>query len=139
MNYAAYCDALIEQMEIHEGLLVQLRAAKQWNLLERTAAERALQILCDGVIGTAKHASKASGLTPRSDAFGSIQALMEHHPCPDVSLDQLKGAVGMRNAIVHDYLNLDWSLVQQVIEDGEFLKLKGFVLHCCGILGGRRC
>lgn len=45
-------------------------------------------------------------------------------PEQPVKPETLKGAIGMRNAIVHDYLDLDWELVQGVIKQKAFLELR---------------
>lgn len=134
MNYQAYCDALTEQVSVHEGLLKQISQKSELGLLERTAAERSLQILAEAAIGAAKHANRKLQLPERSDAASSVAQLLEHFPCPEVDPQEIRGAIGMRNAIVQDYLNLDWKLIQKVISTGQYLKLGRFVSHCCKLL-----
>jgi uncharacterized protein YutE (UPF0331/DUF86 family) len=40
----------------------------------------------------------------------------------------------MRNAIVHDYLNLDWQLLAAVIERKKYHNLQGFIQAAVGFL-----
>ncbi|MBB3059440.1 type VII toxin-antitoxin system HepT family RNase toxin [Microbulbifer rhizosphaerae] len=134
MNYKAYCDALTEQVSVHEELLKQISQKSTLGLLERTAAERSLQILAEAAIGATKHANRKLQLPERSDAANSVAQLLEHFPCPEVDSQEIRGAIGMRNAIVHDYLNLDWKLIQNVISTRQYLKLGRFVAHCCKLL-----
>ncbi len=134
MNYSAYCDAIREQVDIHQQLLDELKQQGLWHLLQRTAAERSIQILCEAAIGAAKHCNKKLHLPNRTDSYTPMAQLLEKHPCEGVNPLQLKGAVGMRNAIVHDYLNLDWQLIQKVIEDGHYKTLSRFTEHCCQLL-----
>ncbi|TLM76969.1 type VII toxin-antitoxin system HepT family RNase toxin [Microbulbifer harenosus] len=134
MNYQAYCDAINEQVDIHSRLLKQISEKQTLGLLERTAAERSLQILVEAAIGAAKHTSRKLKLPERTEAASSIIQLLENQPLDDVTPQEMKGAVGMRNAIVHDYLNLDWELIQEVITEKKYLKLGQFVRHCSELL-----
>ncbi|WP_231759833.1 type VII toxin-antitoxin system HepT family RNase toxin [Microbulbifer elongatus] len=136
MNYQAYCTALIEQTKVHERLLDTIRSTPETGLLERTAAERSLQILIEAAIGATKHANKKLNYPARSEAASAIAQLLEHHPLTNVSAQEMKGAVGMRNAIVHDYLNLDWELIRAVLEEQKYKKVGLFVEHCCELLCG---
>lgn len=65
------------------------------------------------------------GLLERTAAEHSLQVLAE-------------AAIGMRNAIVHDYLNLDWALIQKVNDDRRFTRLGKIVEHCCSLLLGEK-
>ena len=134
MNYQAYCTALLEQTKVHEQLLDTIRSSPEIGLLERTATERSLQILVEAAISSAKHANKKLVYPARSEAASSIAQLLEHHPLTNVSAQEMKGAVGMRNAIVHDYLNLDWELIKAVLKEEKYKKVGLFVEHCCKLL-----
>ena len=134
MNYKACCTALIEQITVHRQLLDQISAKSELGLLERSAAERSLQIMAGPVIGASRHANRKLGLPERSDAASSATQLLEQSPFPGVTKDEIRGAIGMRNAIVHDYLNLDWALIEHVIRSGQYLKLGVFVEHYCKLL-----
>lgn len=134
MNYTAYCTALIEQVSVHQQLLDQISAKSELGLLERSAAERSLQILAESAIGVSKHANRKLELPERSDAASSATQLLEQSPFPGVTKDEIRGAIGMRNAIVHDYLNLDWALIEQVIRNRQYVKLREFVEYYCKLL-----
>jgi len=59
MNYQAYVTALIEQVAVHCRQLDSLSAKNSpLSQLERSAAERSLQILVESAIGSAKHLNK---------------------------------------------------------------------------------
>jgi len=134
VNYTAYCTALIEQGAIHTQLLDQIAEKKELGLLERSAAERSLQILAGAVIGISKHTNRKLGLPERSDATSSATQLLEQSPCSGITKEENRGAIGMRNAIAHDYLNLDWELIEQVIREHLYRKLREFSEHYCKIL-----
>lgn len=81
---------------------------------ERLAVERSLQILIEAAIGVAKHCCKQAGITTAADGYASAlkaHDLIQSH----IPHAVLNGAMGMRNAIVHDYLNLDWARIEAVL------------------------
>ena len=41
----------------------------------------------------------------------------------------MRGAVGMRNAINHDYLNLDWQRVEAVVKEQRYREIKNYVMQ----------
>ena len=132
MNYQAYVTALIEQVAVHRRQLDSLSGKKNLlSQLERSAAERSLQILVESAIGSAKHLNKKAGLPERLDNYQTIQQLTEELDIDPDYLPQLKGAIGMRNAIVHDYLNLDWELIQAVLDGKHYRRVADFVHDIC--------
>ena len=137
MNYDAYIAALKEQAAVHCKQLNSLSSKSEpLNLLERSAAERSLQILVESAIGSAKHLNKKEGLPERLDSYQTITQLTEELDINTAYLPQLKGAIGMRNAIVHDYLNLDWELIQAVLDQQQYLLLVDFIRDICKQLVG---
>lgn len=136
MDYTAYIVALKEQLAVHLKQLDSLSVkGKSLTLLERSAAERSLQILVESAVGSAKHLNKKEGLPQRLDSYQTIVQLTEELNIDSDYLPQLKGAIGMRNAIVHDYLNLDWELIQAVLDQQRYRRLADFILDVCRYLG----
>ena len=135
MNYEAYRIALLEQVNVHANLLDQLRD-RPWPLgqIERTAAERSLQLLAEAAIGCSKQLNRRHNLPDRADAFQHVEQSAVFCRLPAEWLPQLKGAIGMRNAIVHDYLNLDWELIGEVIRQRKYIVLVDFTRGVCDAL-----
>ncbi|WP_420590769.1 type VII toxin-antitoxin system HepT family RNase toxin [Bacterioplanoides sp.] len=94
--------------------------------IERLAAERSLQIMIEAAIGVAKHCCKKAGKTHSGDAYKN---LLTAHDLLNSNIPHatLKGAAGMRNAIVHDYLNLDWARIEAVIVNKQYEALGEFI------------
>lgn len=88
------------------------------------AAERNLQLLTEACIGIAKQKLKSLGAVVPNDArqaFAKLQALGH-----DNSGTPWGKVIGLRNALVHDYLNLDASIVQGIIHDRQYQQLLDF-------------
>ncbi|TFH87412.1 DUF86 domain-containing protein [Billgrantia azerbaijanica] len=88
------------------------------------AAERNLQLLTEAGIGIAKQRLKSLGAVVPSDArqaFAKLQAL--GHDSSDTPWNKV---IGLRNALVHDYLNLDAEIVESIIRRRDYQKLFDF-------------
>ena len=135
MNYDAYVQAIQEQVAIHSQQLTQLsQKSAPLSQLERTAAERSIQIVIEALIGSSKQLGKKHQLPARTNAYQALLQLAPVADFDDKTLAQLKGAIGMRNAIVHDYLNLNWDLIGRVIKDQEYLLIVDTVQLFCELL-----
>nr|WP_299243423.1 DUF86 domain-containing protein [uncultured Halomonas sp.] len=112
---------LAEELEqLHQ---VAQRAQGLDPLLYR-AAERNLQLLTEACIGIAKRRLKALGAVVPSEArqaFAKLQSL--EHETGNVPWNKV---VGLRNALVHDYLNLDADIVVAIIHQGQYRSLIDF-------------
>jgi uncharacterized protein YutE (UPF0331/DUF86 family) len=88
------------------------------------AAERNLQLLTGACIGIAKQKLKAlGGVVPSESrqAFAKLAAMGEDH-----SDTPWNKGIGLRNALMHDYLNLDPEIVTEVVREGPYERLLSF-------------
>lgn len=95
--------------------------------LEYRAAERSLQVSIEACIGIAKHWSKQKTGSRSIDAYQSFEQLSQ---AGEVSLDELKNwrkVIGLRNALVHDYLNIDPEIVRSIIKNHYYQQLFDFI------------
>ncbi len=53
---------------------------------------------------------------------------MELQLIPEEDAPEWQRIIGMRNAIVHDYLNLDKKIIKAMVVNKMYLKLQGFAL-----------
>lgn len=105
--------------------LHEILSLRPFSRYEYRAAERTLQILIEACIGIAKHWSKSIlGVSP-SDAYMAFQRLQEQGVEEVVATDW-RPIIGMRNALVHGYLNIDQSTVEFIIKARKYVQLGEF-------------
>lgn len=104
-------------------------AAAQGELASRDgfAAERLLQVLTEACIGVAKHWVKQQGHTAPADAYQAFAAMADGGMACAKPLTEWKKIIGLRNALVHDYLNLDRDVVLAVLQQHAYRKLSRFI------------
>lgn len=92
---------------------------------EYRAAERSLQVLIEACIGIAKHWSYALNKTAPADAYSAFEKLSQLG-VSDIDVTSWKKIIGMRNALVHDYLNINPEIIRLVIKKKNFDELFAF-------------
>lgn len=134
----AYLMALgdhLDECEADIATLEAIRAERPWSRLERHAAERTLQVLIEGCIGVAKHWAKAETGTPANEALSAFERLIDAgrigHEVP------WRKVIGLRNALVHDYLDVDDAIIEAVIRDGHYRQLLAFARQAIEALARR--
>jgi uncharacterized protein YutE (UPF0331/DUF86 family) len=119
-----HCQECLEDLD-------QLSEIAQRNMLsrlERRAAERSLQVLIEACIGMAKHWLKAEQKIQPLDAYESFNKLAELQKISVADLKQWRKVIGMRNALVHDYLTIDAELLQALLSEKAYYFLSDFIV-----------
>lgn len=91
------------------------------------AAERLLQVFTVLCIGLSKHWVKHLQGHSASEAYQSFRLLKEHGKISSQELTTWKKIIGMRNGLVHDYLNVDPMIVENIIRERYYTELARFV------------
>ena len=93
------------------GLLDEARtrllAGASLTPLEQNGLLHAVQVLVENAIGKAKQQLKARGETVPVSAYDAFAALARVGCIPTDSLPAWNAVIGLRNRIVHDYMNVD--------------------------------
>ncbi len=122
-----YLDSIVEHLaELKEEFAELSHIVKQRPLsaLEYRALERNLQLLVEACIGLGKRVLKAQGSNIPSEAR-KVFAKLGTKNLDRSGIEWIK-VIGMRNAIVHDYLDIDVARVTAVLQSGDYLKLFEF-------------
>ena len=103
-----------------QARLAQARQALQerghLSLLEQGGVLHALQVLIENAIGKAKRKLKDKGVPVPVSAYDAFAALATHGMLPAQDLPQWNAIVGLRNRLVHDYMNVDITQVLALVE-----------------------
>jgi len=109
--------------------LDELRAELAQGELRRRdylAIERLLQLLTELSIGLAKHCLKRYQQQASVDAYQTFSKLQQHGMITTAELTEWRQIIGMRNALVHDYLNIDVNIVRLIVAQGRYNTLADF-------------
>ena len=126
-----YVDAI--QQHVNESVedletLTEILKQRTWTRVERKGAERLLQTLVEACIGVSKHWLKQQNKVLPADAYSVFEKLMELQLIPVADAPEWQKIIGMRNAIVHDYLNLDEKIIRAIVVNKMYLKLQTFAI-----------
>lgn len=92
-----------------------LSSGRPLSLLEQGGVLHALQVLVENAIGKAKRQLKTHGHPVPTSAYDAFAALATHRLLDAALLPQWNAVVGLRNRLVHDYMNVDMAQVLALV------------------------
>ena len=95
---------------------------------EYRAAERTLQVLIEACIGIAKHWNYTLYNTAPADAYAAFEKLSQQG-VDGIDDVEWRKIIGMRNALVHDYLNIEPEIIRSVIKKAVYNDLLTFATN----------
>jgi len=122
-----YLKEVIIHINEYELELNELKQLTVLNNRDYRAAERLLQLLTEVSIGLAKHWLKSLKKESGSNAYQTYMALQDLGIITNKELIEWRKIIGLRNSLVHDYLNVDKSIIKLIVKDGKYQTL---VLFC---------
>lgn len=105
----------------------RLENAEQLHPLEQNGVLHCLQILTENAIGKAKHLLKAAGHSVPVSAYDAMQSYALTANWPEQQIQQWNAIIGMRNRIVHEYMNIDISLILELVKRKKYLLISDFL------------
>lgn len=105
--------------------LTEIISQRDLNRYEYRAAERTLQILIEACIGIAKHWNYALYKTAPADAYAAFEKLSQQG-IEGINDIEWRKIIGMRNALVHDYLNIDPQIIKALLKKAAYVGLFKF-------------
>ena len=122
-----YLSELNQQIDDYVFELNELAEIENLKQRDYYAIERLLQVLVEACIGVSKHWLKFLGKSVPNEAYQAFELLARHGLLPESELLTWRKIIGLRNALVHDYLNLDRAVVLSVLRGKHYLKLAQFI------------
>jgi uncharacterized protein YutE (UPF0331/DUF86 family) len=96
--------------------------------LELNGVLHALQVLVENSIGKTKQLLNFSGHQVPVSAYDSFTALADNGIIGHEQLDEWRSVIGLRNRIVHDYMNIDMDLVKDLVREKHYRFVTEFLM-----------
>ncbi len=116
-----------EQSALLDGIHQLLADGIKLSKLEQNGVLHALQILTENAIGKSKQLLKLAKETVPVSAYDSFESLVKIGEIDSSVLEKWNAIIGLRNRIVHEYMNVDMNLVYQRILEKQYLFIADFL------------
>lgn len=117
------------QSEILTEARNKLMSGINLSRLEQNGVLHALQVLVENAIGKAKHWLKAASREIPVSAYDTFVVLADAGLISREQLNNWNRAVGLRNRIVHDYMNIQMELVFELVSKGDYQFVVDFLMQ----------
>ena len=117
-----------EQGTLLDEARARLLAGGILSRLEQNGVLHALQVLIENAIGKSKQMLKAAGEPVPVSAYDTFAALARIGGIREDKLPAWNAVIGLRNPIVHDYMNIDMPRVLEVVQFGRHDFVTAFLL-----------
>ncbi len=117
-----------EQSSLLDEAADRLAAGGVLSRLELNGVLHALQVLVENSIGKSKQLLNFSGYQVPVSAYDSFTALADKGIIRHEQLDEWRSAIGLRNRIVHDYMNIDMEMVKDLVRGKRYRFVTEFLL-----------
>lgn len=117
-----------EQTALLDEAREMLRSGRRLSALESNGVLHALQVLIENSIGKAKQWLKAKGEPVPVSAYDAFAALVRVGLMASAELPSWNTFVGIRNRIVHDYMNIDLGRIHVLVLEDRYRFVSDFLL-----------
>ena len=116
------------QLSVLDEVAVQIQQGKSLTQLEQNGILHALQVLTENAIGKAKHLIKSTDRIVPLSAYDAFSLLSDSGHIAAEDLKKWHRAIGLRNKIVHDYMNIRMDIVLELVEKRDHHFIGDFLL-----------
>lgn len=117
-----------EQSSLLDEARMILLKGDSLSRLEQNGVLHALQVLVENAVGKAKQLIKTTGKQVPLSAYDSFLCLSEFGFVKSSDLSVWNAAIGLRNRIVHDYMNIDMARVLELVKKEQYRFITEFLL-----------
>lgn len=118
-----------EQASLLDLARQRLVAGQPLNQLEESGVLHALQVLVENAIGKAKHTVKACNVPVPVSAYDAFSSLNQLGRLGGGTIEEWNSIIGLRNRIVHDYMNIDMAFVLKLVRDQRYRLVTEFLMQ----------
>ncbi|MDP2883363.1 MAG: DUF86 domain-containing protein [Azonexus sp.] len=127
--YQAETDRIAtEQTALLEEARIAMLAGRTLSALENNGILHALQILIENAIGKTKQWLKTQGEPVPLSAYDAFAALARIGLINNADLPTWNALIGIRNRIVHDYMNIQMDRIHTLIRQEDYRFISRFLL-----------
>ena len=124
-----------EQDALLDEVCQKLSDGESLSRLEQNGVLHALQLLIENAIGKARQILKAQGEPVPVSAYDALASLARIGVIPTEDLPAWNVAIGLRNRIVHEYMNIDIERVLELVQVNQHKLVTEFLLAPISIKG----
>lgn len=117
-----------EQSSLLDEARMILLKGDSLSRLEQNGVLHAIQVLVENAVGKAKQLIKTTGKQVPLSAYDSFLCLSELGFVKSSDLSVWNAAIGLRNRIVHDYMNIDMARVLELVKKEQYRFITEFLL-----------
>lgn len=117
-----------EQTSLLDEARMTLLAGGTLSRLEQNGVLHAIQVLVENAIGKAKQLLKSAGKQVPLSAYDSFIGLEALGVVKTGTVADWNAAIGLRNRIVHDYMNIDMTRVLELVKKEQYRFITDFLL-----------
>ncbi len=117
-----------EQTAMLDEVVQRLESGHKLTRLEHNGILHALQILIENAIGKARHLLKHSREPVPVSAYEVFAAMRRIGKISDDEIDEWNAVIGLRNRIVHDYMNVDLDMVIEWVSARRYQFVTDFLM-----------
>ena len=117
-----------EQSTLLDEARATLCAGGTLSRLEQNGVLHAIQVLVENAIGKAKQLLKAAAKQVPLSAYDCFRAMEGLGMVTSAELPAWNAAIGLRNRIVHDYMNIDMYRVLELVKNGQYQFITEFLM-----------
>jgi uncharacterized protein YutE (UPF0331/DUF86 family) len=120
------------QTAILDAVRDKMKKGEKLSPMEENGVLHSLQLLIENAIGKGKHILKSIGVPIPVSAYEVFKELDRNNRIDGNELEEWMNIIGLRNKIVHDYMNIDFKIIFDIIKRQRYRFVVKFLLKPFG-------